>query len=45
MAPGGTAFAVDIWPELLDYVKAKAVRENPTDPKKTLVWTCTLPSL
>ncbi|HQZ39113.1 MAG TPA: class I SAM-dependent methyltransferase [Vicinamibacterales bacterium] len=36
VAPGGTAFAVDIWPELLDYVKAKAVRENATALKTTL---------
>lgn len=28
VAPGGKALAVDIWPELLEYVKQKAAREN-----------------
>ena len=28
VAPGGRAIAVDIWPELLDYVNAKARREG-----------------
>ena len=30
VSPGGAALAVDIWPELLDYVKAKATREGST---------------
>ena len=28
VAPSGIAYAVDIWPELLDYVSAKAQRDN-----------------
>jgi SAM-dependent methyltransferase len=28
VAPSGKAFAVDIWPELLDYVKEKAAKEK-----------------
>jgi predicted methyltransferase len=28
VAPSGRAYAVDIWPELLDYIKAKAVKEG-----------------
>lgn len=28
VAPSGKALAVDIWPELLDYVKGKATQEN-----------------
>ncbi len=36
VAPGGTAFAVDIWPELLDYVNAKAVRDGHTTLKTVL---------
>ncbi|MDH4065326.1 MAG: methyltransferase domain-containing protein [Acidobacteriota bacterium] len=30
VAPTGTAFAVDIWPELLDHVRRKAGRASPT---------------
>jgi ubiquinone/menaquinone biosynthesis C-methylase UbiE len=36
VAPHGSAFAVDIWPELLDYVKAKTVREGGTTLKTVL---------
>ena len=28
VSPGGTAYAVDIWPELLEYVSGKAAREG-----------------
>lgn len=31
VAPSGRALAVDIWPELLDYVKAKAAKEKVTN--------------
>ncbi|MDH4066358.1 MAG: methyltransferase domain-containing protein, partial [Acidobacteriota bacterium] len=36
VAPSGSALAVDIWPELLDYVKAKAERESRTTLKTVL---------
>jgi SAM-dependent methyltransferase len=36
VAPHGTAFAVDIWPELLDHVEAKAAREGNTTLKPVL---------
>ncbi|MCC7177676.1 MAG: methyltransferase domain-containing protein [Acidobacteria bacterium] len=36
VAPGGTAFAVDIWPELLDYVNGKAERGGHTTLKTVL---------